>query len=88
MTKNQEKTTGEEANIKGVADGRIKISMGGKGDWGNKVTRLREILKVAAPKKQRMPAYTFESYYYVGDGMWFETSWDSRGAVPVLEIKD
>jgi len=87
MTK-PNKQEGEKTTIKDVAEGRATIFMGGNGGWSDKVSRLWEVLRVAAPKKQRMPKYTFTSYYFVEDGRWYESTWRDSKAIPVLEIID
>jgi len=88
MTNKPNKQEGEKVTIKDVAEGRAIISMAGKGDWQKKVRRLWEILKIASPKKQEMPRYTYSLYYYVENGRWYESTWRDGNAVPVLEIID
>tara|TARA_R100000541_G_scaffold39136_1_gene46983 strand:- start:10012 stop:10314 length:303 start_codon:yes stop_codon:yes gene_type:complete len=76
------------ASIDDVASGNVIIDMRGSEKWGEKVNRLFEILKQAAPKKDRMPAYLFAPFYYCEDGYWYESTWRESGSVPVLDIVD
>jgi hypothetical protein len=76
------------ASIDDVKNGKVIIDMRGSEKWGKKVNRLFEILKQAAPKKEKMPAYSFAPFYYCENGYWYESTWRETGSVPVLDICD
>lgn len=76
------------ASIADVKNGKVIIDMRGSEKWGKKVNRLFEILKQAAPKKEKMPAYSFAPFYYCKDGYWYQSNWRESGSVPVLDIVD
>ena len=76
------------ASIDDVKKGKVIIDMRGSEKWGKKVNRLFEILKQAAPKKEKMPAYSFASFYYCENGYWYESTWRETGSVPILNICD
>lgn len=75
-------------SISDVASGNVIIDMRGSEKWSTKVNRLHEILKRAAPKKQKKPLFTFTPFYYCKDGYWYESTWRESGSVPVLDIVD
>lgn len=76
------------ASIDDVKNGKVIIDMRGSEKWGKKVNRLFEILKQAAPKKEKMPAYSFAPFYFCENGYWYESTWRETGSVPVLDICD
>ncbi len=50
------------------------IDMGDDEKWMEKLNKLRYILNLCAPDKSSYPAYIFTRYYYVEDGVWYESS--------------
>lgn len=75
-------------SIEDIKNGNAHIDMRGSEKWGKKVDRLRQILRIAAPKKLRLPAYSFAPFYHCKDGYWYESNWRETGSVPVLDIVD
>ena len=75
-------------SIEDIKNGTAHIDMRGSEKWGKKVDRLREILRIAAPKKLHQPAYSFAPFYYCEDGYWYESNWRESGSVPILDIVD
>ena len=61
-------------SVHDIASGKYAIDMTGGSKWGERVTKLRTILKLAAPKANTEPAYTFGPYYFCRDGYWFRSS--------------
>lgn len=75
---------GKRFSVDDIKNGKAYIDMRGSEKWGKKVERLRQILRVAAPKKLRQPAYTFAPFYYCKDGYWYESNWRKSDSVPVF----
>lgn len=75
-------------SIEDIKNGTAHIDMRGSEKWGKKVDRLREILRIAAPKNLHPPAYSFAPFYYCKDGYWYESNWRESGSVPILDIVD
>lgn len=94
MNKSNEQAENKQCTIHGVVciddvkNGKVIIDMRGLEKKGKKVNRLFEILKQAAPKKEKMPAYSFAPFYYCENGYWYESTWRETGSVPVLNICD
>jgi len=79
---------GRSVSVDDIKQGKAHIDMRGSEKWGKKVDRLREILRIAAPKNLHPPAYSFASFYYCKDGYWYESNWCESGSVLILDIVD
>ena len=79
---------GRSVSVDDIKQGKAHIDMRGSEKWGKKVDRLREILRIAAPKNLHPPAYSFASFYYCKDGHWYESNWCESGSVLILDIVD
>lgn len=75
-------------SVDDIKNGKAHIDMRGSEKWGKKVDRLREILRISAPKNLHPPAYQFAPFYYCKDGYWYESNWRESGSVPILDIVD
>jgi len=70
-----------------VKIGVLGISLGGKGNWSEKVNALCDVLKVSAPKSSAIPAYTFNGTYWCENGYWHSSTWKHSPSIEVLKIK-
>ena len=79
---------GRSVSVDDIKYGKAHIDMRGSEKWGKKVDRLRQILKIAAPKNLHSPAYQFAPFYYCKNGYWYESNWRENVSVPILDIVD
>ena len=73
-------------SIEDIAETKYCLDMRGTHNWSNRVARLRQILKLAAPKKKSEPIFTFMPFYFCENGYWYETRWEKYPAIDVFDI--
>ena len=73
---NEQKMNTKSRNIplSDIPDSNYLFDMRKGKDWQKRLTRLREIIKLVYPNKDKYPAYTFSDFYYCRNGRYFATA--------------